>query len=142
MRTNSHIKSVLIAALVMTLSAPGIAAERQSTAPLWQISYTRVKPGKMEAYMSEVRRILVPILDEDKRQGSLLDYKFLEKASQKSSDDWNFALILIYKSRELLDGQQERWKEIAARLPKATQPPVDRDQLRTDLGKDIFEEVN
>src|ERR1700736_3694918 len=101
-------------ALELRLMACATPATTASTAPtvpqsavegpVWNLFYTRVFPGKMEQYVEQMRLFLIPILEEDKRQGGLLDYKILRKSNQQGPEDLNVALAIVFKNYAKMDG--------------------------------------
>jgi hypothetical protein len=130
---------VLLAALVPIV---GWAVAKQTSAevPVWLTMYTRTFPGKMDDYVGQMQTFLVPVLEEDKRQGGLLDYKVLRKIDTHGADDWNIELIVIFKNHGQMDGYRSRWNAIAKKLEGEREEP-DRSQMRLDVGADLLEEI-
>jgi hypothetical protein len=145
----SPLKTWTVRALVIALTALSTVASTapsvpQSTreGPIWYMAYTRAFPGKVDDYVEQMRLFLIPILEEDKRQGGLLDYKVLRKSDPHGPEDWNVALALIFQSYAKMDGYRARWDVIAKQLPPdKNHPEVDRDKMRLDLGKEFLQEV-
>jgi hypothetical protein len=109
--------------------------------PVWYMSYTHTVPGKMDQYLEQVRLLLVPVLEEDKRQGGILDYKVLRKLDGHGADDWNIELIVIFKNHAKMDGYQARWEAIGKKI-NGNREEVDRNQMRIDVGADLLEEIH
>lgn len=137
-------RGLLVALLALSTAASTATVVFQSTAegPVWYMAYTRVFPGKMDQYVEQMRLFLIPILEEDKRQGGLLDYKVLRKSDPHGPEDWNVGLALVFKNYAKMDGYRARWDVIAKELPvDKNHPEIDRDKIRLDLGKEFLQEV-
>lgn len=145
----SPLKTWTVRAFFVALTALSTAASTapsvpQSTheGPVWYMAYTRAFPGKVDDYVEQMRLFLIPILEEDKRQGGLLDYKVLRKIDQHGPEDWNVALALIFPNYAKLDGYRARWDAISKQLPPdKNHPEIDRDKIRLDLGKEFLQEI-
>jgi hypothetical protein len=124
------------------VSSGAAAPEQMSDGPVWNVTYTRVFPGKMDEYLEQVRLLLIPVLEEDKRQGGVVDYKVIRKMGHHGAEDWNLMLAVEFKSFAKVDGYMARWDAISKRLtvdPKVAQ--VDRNELRVDVEGDWMQEV-
>ena len=136
-------------ALAITLMAFANAASSAPSVPksavegpVWVMGYTRAFPGKVDQYVEQMRLFLIPILEEDKRQGGLLDYKVLRKSNQQGPEDWNIALVLIFANYAKMDGYRARWDAIEKQVPvDKSHPEIDRDKIRLDVGKDFLQEI-
>ena len=133
-------RASLVAAALLPLAGPAPAQPPSPETPVWNVSYTRVFPGKLDQYLEQVRLILLPVLEEDKRRGGILDYKVLQKKNNNGADDWNIELIVIFKNYAHLDGYMARWEAIGKQiLGDVTE--ADRNALRVDTGTDFLEEL-
>jgi hypothetical protein len=138
-----------LAALFLTFTAPLNGAtpphpvELTSQGVVWKMMYTRVYPGKMAEYLEQVKDLLVPVLEEDKRLHGLLDYKIMKKVSQHGGDDWNLAVIAIFSNYAQMDDVANRWNAIERKLGAAdgSKKYADRNTLRVDVGNDFLEEL-
>jgi hypothetical protein len=138
-------KNKILPALVLVVTAVATARwalSKQPSAevPVWYAAYTRALPGKLDQYVGQMQLLLVPVLEEDKRQGGLLDYKVLRKINGHGPDDWNIELIVIFKNHAHMDGYRARWEAISKKI-NGDREEVDRNQMRIDVGADLLEEI-
>lgn len=95
-----------------------VAATAQTTTPpppastaggVWRITYLDILPGKTTEYMNFLRTHIKPILDEQKKQGLIVDYKFFSKPVTDGPGDWDVAQVTMYRSyAEAIDFNAER----------------------------------
>jgi hypothetical protein len=71
--------------------------------PIWRIELIRVKPGQMDAYLSFLQVITKPLLEEEKRQHLIVDYKCFLKQTKSGLEDWDVELAVEYKDYASLD---------------------------------------
>src|SRR6266581_9141512 len=91
--------------LVWVLLAVGAFAQEHFTeGPVWQVTLVKVLPGQDDAYFSSIRERSKPFLEEEKRQGMILDYTYFLNTTQRDLNDWNIALAVQYKNFAGLDG--------------------------------------
>lgn len=77
--------------------------------PVWRITYFKIKPGKGMEYLRFLREHTKPILDEQKKQGLILDYKYFNQPTSDSPNDWDVAQLLVFRNyAEALDFNAER----------------------------------
>jgi len=133
--------AIVLGVASVPIIAWGVAKQPSSEVPVWLTMYTRTFPGKFDEYVKQMQLLLVPVLEEDKRQGGLLDYKILRKIDTHGADDWNVELVVIFKSHAGMDGYRARWNAISDKV-NAGREEVDRSQMRLDVGADILEEVH
>lgn len=70
---------------------------------MWRVTAIRVKPAQMDAYLSSLRQSTKPLLDEEKRQGIIMDYKVFLKETQNDPKDWDIALAVLFKNHAAMD---------------------------------------
>jgi len=68
-------KLILLLATLLALPFAALAQEHYTEGPLWRVQLIRVKPNKMDAYLASLRESTKPLLEEQKKQGSIVDYK-------------------------------------------------------------------
>jgi hypothetical protein len=130
-----------LAVAIVPIIAWAVSKQPSAEVPVWLTMYTRTFPGKFDAYVGQMQLLLVPVLEEDKRQGGLLDYKVLRKIDTHGADDWNIELVVIFKSHAQMDGYRARWNAISDKI-NAGREEVDRNQMRVDVGADLLEEIH
>src|SRR5437660_11890276 len=89
----------------LLLPTPALFAQEHYTeGPVWRVQLVRVKPTQMDAYLTSLRQSSKPLLDEMKRQGTILDYKVFLKETKHNPEDWDLCLAVQYKNHAALDG--------------------------------------
>jgi hypothetical protein len=92
----------------------------------------RIQSGRGDDYYNDVRASLKRQLDEAKRQGLLLSYKFISTDATNPTD-WNMLLMVEYKNMASFDGLREKMDPIASRTVGSPQERRDRAIKRNDL---------
>ena len=83
--------------------------------PVWRINYLRTKPGKNADHMRWLREYRRRILDGQKAEGLILDYKYFVKPTSDGPNDWDIAEAVLYKNYgDHLDFSEERSSKAAA----------------------------
>ena len=74
-----------------------------------RVTYYDVLPGKTDALTAFIRTHTVPILDEQKKQGLILNYGFFTKPTTEGPGDWDLGLLVSYKNyADAIDFNAER----------------------------------
>jgi hypothetical protein len=85
--------------------APALFAQEHYTeGPIWRVQLIRVKPTQMDAYLTSLRQSTKPLIEEEKRQGVIVDYKIFLKETKASPEDWDIAVAVEYKNHAAMDG--------------------------------------
>jgi hypothetical protein len=123
-------------------------AQNQKFTPsaVWCAEFTHVNPGRTEDYLEQMRLYLLPVLEEDKRENGLQDYKILRKVDQASPEDWNISIVLIYKNYAQMDGDDDRLDAITAKLFAGKERELKeaskmRKEMRVDREEHILQEL-
>lgn len=83
--------------------------------PVWRVTYFKVKPGKGPEYVKFLRENAAVILAEQKKQGLILDFKYLSQPTSDGPNDWDIAQVVVYKNyADALDFNAERITKINA----------------------------
>lgn len=111
-------KRFYLIALLLGLFSVGAQAQTQpqerifTEGPVWRINYYKVKPGKTTDHQKWLREYRMRILDEQKRAGLIMDYKFFTQPAFDSPSDWDLMEAIQYKNyAELLDYSEDRSKK-------------------------------
>lgn len=105
--------------ITMILFVLAIGAQAQTPAPtpppattpgsVMRVTYFKIKPGKGADYIKFLRENTKPMLDEQKKQGLILDYMYLGQPSIDSPNDWDVAQVIVYRNyADALDPNPER----------------------------------
>ena len=75
----------------------------------WRVTYIKIKPGKTTDYLNFLRTHTRVILDEQKKQGLIIDYKYFSQPSTDGPDDWDVAQLIVYRNyADAIDFNAER----------------------------------
>lgn len=84
-------------------------AQLQYTAgPVSRVLLLKVKPGRFDAFMEDLRNNARPIYDEEKQQGLINEYHIYLNTTSSSPSDWDVAITFQYKNMAALDGLAEK----------------------------------
>lgn len=134
-----------IAISLIVLAAPLVAQEHYTEGPVWRVSLVRVKPTHMDEYLTSLQQASKPFLDEEKRQGLIVDYKFFIKETQSSPQDWNMCLAIEYKNHAAMDGLEAKTEVIRDKIfggkQQAHQLGEKREEIREVINNELLQEI-
>jgi len=109
-------KRFYLITMLLCLCAIGAQAQTQdrpfTNGPVWRITYYKIKPGKGTEYIKYIREHSVPIYDEEKRQGLILDYKYFSQPTNDGTSDWDIAFGVSFSNyAAALDYDAEKSKK-------------------------------
>src|SRR5437588_12499775 len=90
-------KLLLILVCPLLFAVAGVAQEHFTEGPVWRVTLIKVKPAQTDAYLTSLRQASKPILDEEKRQRRIMDYKDFLKENQEVPHEWDVAIAVQYK---------------------------------------------
>jgi hypothetical protein len=129
----------VILAMVMV---PGLSAQEHYTeGPVWRIQLIRVKPTKMDAYLTSLRQSTKPIIEEQKKQGMITDYKVFLKQTKNSPEDWDICVAIQYKNWAALDGATAKGEAVRDKIMGGKQPMLDLNDKRAEIREIISSEL-
>lgn len=133
-------------AIALLLSAPVLFAQEHYTeGPIWRVQLIRVKPNQMDAYLSSLRQSSKPLIEEEKRQGVIMDYKIFLKETKANPEDWDIAVAIEYKNHAALDGLAAKGEaardKILGGKQAAQQLGEKRSEIREIITSDLLQEV-
>ena len=99
-------RRVSLIALLLVLGFFGTQAQAQDNTtpgPVWRVSLYKVKPGKMNDVLMDLRQNFRVINEEYKRQGLIVDYKVYFNTTTEGPNDWDYATSVGVKNFAALD---------------------------------------
>lgn len=99
-------KRVSLVPLLLVLCFAGAHAQGQDNTtpgPVWRVSTFKVRPGKMNDVLMDLRKNFRVVNEEYKRQGVILDYRMYTNTTTDGPNDWDFATAIAYKNWAALD---------------------------------------
>jgi len=126
--------------------APALFAQEHYTeGPVWRIQLIRVKPTQMDAYLTSLRQSTKPLIEEEKKQGVIIDYKIFLKETKNGPEDWDIAVAIEYKNHAAMDGltakgEAARDKILGGKAP-AQQLADKRAEIREVISSELLQEI-
>ena len=113
-------------ALAVTASLVQPVAAQQRPAPtdsgmtmtpgaVMRVILLRFLPGMGPEATLDIRRHLLPVLEEEKASGILVNYSVMTNSTTDSPDDWNFGYVLTFTNWAALDSLGARTGPITLR---------------------------
>ena len=130
-----------LVALLLLLAPAVLAQEHYTEGPVWRVSLIRVKPTAMDAYLTSLRQSSKPILDQEKRDGTIMDYKLFLKETKHSSDDWDLCLAVQYKNHAAMDGLTAKGEMLRDKIIGGKQPAQQLSEKRAEIREVISSEL-
>ena len=138
-------KITWLVGFVLLFALHAMAQEHFTEGPVWRVTIVKVKPAQMDAYLTSLRQNSTPLLDEQKRQGLILDYKVFLKETSESPHDWDLALAVLYKNHAALDGLTAKGEALRDKVMGGKQPAIQlgqkREEIREILSSQLLQEI-
>ncbi len=138
-------KMLLILACLLLFAVVGVAQEHFTEGPVWRVTLVKVKPAQMDAYLTSLRQASKPLLDEQKRQGLIMDYKVFLKETQDGPQDWDIALAVEYKNHAAMDGLTAKNEAVRDKImggkQQAQQVAEKRTEIREVVSSELLQEI-
>lgn len=138
-------KLCAVAVFVLLLAPALFAQEHYTEGPVWRVSLVRVKPNQMDAYLTSLRQSSKPLLDEEKRQGMIMDYKIFLKETKNNPEDWDLCLAVEYKNHAAMDGLAGKGEAVRDKIlggkQQAQQVGEKRQEIRELVSSELMQEI-
>jgi len=138
-------KLCALAVFVLLLAPALFAQEHYTEGPVWRVSLIRVKPNQLDAYLTSLRQSSKPLLDEEKRQGTIMDYKFFLKETKNNPEDWDLCLAVEYKNHAAMDGLAAKAEAVRDKIlggkQQAQQIGEKRQEIRELVSSELLQEI-
>jgi hypothetical protein len=130
----------------LLLLVPALFSQEHYTeGPIWRVQLIRVKPTHFDEYLSSLRQSTKPLLDEEKRQGLVVDYKVFLKETKSNPEDWDICVAVQYKNYAALDGLSAKMEAVRDKVMGGKQPAQQlsekRAEIREIISSELLEEV-
>ncbi|MEK6336774.1 MAG: hypothetical protein AABM67_17750 [Acidobacteriota bacterium] len=99
-------KRFSLVAVLLVLCFFGTQAQTQDNTtpgPVWRVSLYKVKPGKMNDVLMDLRQNFRVVNEEYKKQGLIVDYKVYSNSTTEGPNDWDYAISIAFKNWAALD---------------------------------------
>jgi hypothetical protein len=133
-------------AIAFLLLAPAVLAqEHYSEGPVWRVQLVRAKPTHMDEYLASLQKVSKPLLEEEKSEGLILDYKFFLKETKNDPQDWDVCLAVQYKNHAAMDGLAAKEEAVRDKIiggkQKAQQVGEQRGEYRELVSDELLQEI-
>ena len=122
-----------------------LAQEHYTEGPVWRIQLIRVKPTKMDAYLTSLRQSTKPFIDEEKKQGLITDYKVFLKQTKNGPEDWDICVAIQYKNWAALDGAVAKGEAVRDKVMGGKAQMQDltdkRAEIREIISSELLQEI-
>ena len=130
---------------VLLLAPALFAQEHYTEGPIWRVSLIRVKPTQMDAYLTSLRQSSKPLLEEQKRQGLIVDYKLFLKETKNNPEDWDVCLAVEYKNHAAMDGLAAKGEMVRDKIlggkAQGQQLGEKRAEIRELVSSELLQEI-
>jgi hypothetical protein len=131
--------------LLGTLAPSVFAQEHYTEGPVWRIQLIRVKPTKMDAYLTSLRQSTKPFIEEQKKQGMITDYKVFLKQTKNNPEDWDICVAIQYKNWAALDGATAKGESVRDKIlggkTQALELNEKRGEIREIISSELLQEI-
>lgn len=139
-------KKIYSLAIALLLFVPVLVAQEHYTeGPVWRVQLIRVKPNQMDAYLTSLRQSTKPLIEEEKRQGVIMDYKIFLKETKTTPEDWDIAVAIEYKNHAAMDGLAAKGEaardKILGGKQAAQQLGEKRAEIREIISSELMQEI-
>jgi hypothetical protein len=134
-----------LAAFLLLLTPALLAQEHYTQGPVWRIQLIRVKPTQMDAYLTSLRQSTKPVIEEEKRQGMIVDYKVFLKETKNNPEDWDICVAVEYKNYAAMDGLAAKGEAVRDKImggkQAAQQLGEKRAEIREIISSELLQEI-
>jgi hypothetical protein len=133
-------------AVALLVLAPALLAQEHYTeGPVWRVDLVRVEPTHLNEYLASLQHASKPFLDEEKREGLILDYKVFLKETKSDRKDWEVCLAVEYKDHAALDGLVAKENAIRDKISGGKQQAQEigekRQEYRELVSSELLQEI-
>jgi hypothetical protein len=129
-------------AVLFVLFAPTVLAqEHYNEGPVWRVQLVRVKPTHMDEYLASLQKVSKPLLDEEKSEGLILDYKLFLKETKNDPQDWDVCLAVEYKNHAAMDGLEAKEDAVRDKILGGKQPAQEVGEKRSEYRELVSDEL-
>ncbi len=99
----------------------------------------------MDAYLSSLRQVTKPLIEEEKATGMIVDYKIFFKDTKNNPEDWDICVAIEYKTHAALDGLSAKGEaardKIMGGKQAAQQIGEKRAEIREIISSELLQEI-
>jgi hypothetical protein len=108
---------LLVIVLLAVVFCTGSIAQNRTykDGSAWTVSFVQIKNGQGVDYLNSLKTTWKAVQDEAIKQGLILSYKILE-GTASNPDDWHILLLVEYKNLASMEGNDDKWDAIQAKV--------------------------
>ncbi len=126
----------------LLLLVPALFAQEHYTeGPIWRVQLIRVKPTHFDEYLTSLRQSTKPMIDEEKRQGLVVDYKVFFKETKSNPEDWDICVAVQYKNYAAMDGLSAKLEAVRDKVMGGKQAAQQLSEKRAEIREIISSEL-
>ncbi|HEY4903623.1 MAG TPA: hypothetical protein VIH89_09145 [Candidatus Sulfotelmatobacter sp.] len=130
----------------MLLLTPVLFAQEHYTeGPIWRIQLIRVKPTHMDEYLTSLRHSTKPLIEEQKKEGMIMDYKIFLKETKNNPEDWDICVAIQYKNYAAMDGLAAKGEMVRDKIlggkQQGQQLAEKRGEIREIISSELLQEI-
>jgi hypothetical protein len=134
-----------LAVFLLLLTPALLAQEHYTEGPIWRVQLIRVKPTQLDAYLTSLRQSTKPLIEEEKRQGVIMDYKVFLKETKNNPEDLDICVAIEYKNHAAMDGLAAKGEaardKILGGKQAAQQLGEKRAEIREIISSELLQEI-
>ena len=138
-------KKLGLLGLLLFLCPAMFGQEHYTEGPVWRVQLIRVKPTKMDAYLTSLRQSTKPLIEEQKKQGAITDYKIFLKQTKTNPDDWDICVAIQYKNWAALDGLTAKGEAVRDKIlggkAQGQELTDKRAEIREIISSELLQEI-
>ena len=136
----------LLVGIALLLGLYLVAQEHYTEGPVWRVTLISVKPNQMDAYLTSLRQGTKPLLDEQKKEGLIMDYKVFLHETSSGPKDWDVLVAVEYKNHAALDGLTAKTEaardKVLGGKQQAQQLGEKRQEMREIISSELMQEIS
>ena len=130
-----------LAILLFCLAPSLFAQEHYTEGPIWRVQLIRVKPTQMDAYLTSLRQSTKPLIEEQKHEGMIMDYKIFLKETKHNPEDWDICVAIQYKNHAAMDGLAAKGEALRDKILGGKAPAQQLNEKRAEIREIISSEL-
>ncbi len=99
----------------------------------------------MDAYLTSLQQTTKPLIDEEKKQGVIMDYKVFLKQTKNSPEDWDICVAVEYKNYAAMDGLAAKGEmfrdKVLGGKAQGQQLSEKRAEIREIISSELMQEI-
>jgi hypothetical protein len=100
-----------------------------------------VKPTHMDEYLTSLRKSTKPLIEEQKKEGMIVDYKVFLKETKNNPEDWDICVAIQYKNYAAMDGLAAKGEMLRDKILGGKQPAQQLSEKRAEIREIISSEL-